>query len=86
VDDDATRILILEGLALDGRITIAGCPDFMWLKGLRDCVLMRPTKEGTRNGRVSFRALAVGEFCVEIYLVRPGGSIELLHENDFCFK
>lgn len=86
VDDLGTSVLILHGLAVDGRITISDRPAFMWLKGPRDCVLMRPTAEGTKDGRVSFRSLGVGEFCVEIYLVRPDGSVELLHENDFCFK
>ena len=86
VDDVGCGVQILHGLSLDGRITIPDRPRFMWLDGPRDCVLLRPTEEGMKGGTVSFRSLGVGEFCVEIYLVRPDGSTELLHENDFCFK
>ena len=86
VDDSVSDVLILHGLAVDGRITIPDRPDFMWLKGPRDCVLLRPTAEARKDGRASFRSLSTGEFCVEIYAVRAGGSVEHLHENDFCFK
>lgn len=84
VDDVGCGVQILDGLALDGRITIPDRPRFMWLDGPRDCVLLRPTDDGMKSGRASFRSLGVGEFCVEIYLVRSDGSTELIHENDFC--
>jgi hypothetical protein len=86
VDDLGTSVEILHGLTVDGRITIPDRPAFMWLTGPRNCILMRPTPEGTKSGRVSFRSHGIGEFCVEIYLVRRDGSVELLHENDFTFK
>jgi hypothetical protein len=86
VDDVGSSVEILHGLAVDGRMSIPDRGPFMWLDGPRDCVLMRPTEQGRKDGRVSFRSHGLGEFCVEIYLVRPNGSVELLHENDFCFK
>jgi hypothetical protein len=71
VDDAKCPVKVLENR-----------PAFMWLDGPRECVLLRASGGKT----ASFRSLAVGEFCVEIYHVRPDGSAELLHQNDFCFK
>ncbi|MEZ4390985.1 MAG: hypothetical protein R3A48_07815 [Polyangiales bacterium] len=87
VDDAGSRVAPRSGLVLDGRVIVEGQPPFMWLKGPRDCVRLRATTEGgPRSERVSFRALSVGEFCVEIYHVRRDGRATLLHQNDFCFK
>ncbi len=82
VDDDNSRVKVLQNLSIDGTITIEDRPDFMWLQGPRECVRLRATGGKT----ASFRSLTVGEFCVEIYYVRPDGSAELIHQNDFCFK
>jgi hypothetical protein len=82
VDDYKCPVKVLENLSIDGKITIEDRPDFMWLEGPRECVLLR----ATGGNKASFRSLAVGEFCVEIYYVRPDGSAELIHQNDFCFK
>jgi hypothetical protein len=86
VDDVGSGVEELRGLVLDGRMTIHDQPSFMWLKGSRDCVLLRATTEGIRERRASFRSLGVGEFCLEIYHVRPDRSVELLRQDDFCFK
>lgn len=86
VDDVEGGVLVLHGLEAAGQIEIANRPDFMWLRGTRKCSLMRATADGLRAGRASFRGLGVGEFCVEIYFVSSSGEIELIHENDFCFK
>lgn len=87
VDDAGSRVAPLSGLVVDGRMILEGQPAFMWLKGPRDCVLLRATTDGgARSERASFRALGVGEFCVEIYHVRRDGRVTLLHQNDFCFK
>lgn len=82
VDDTDGSVEVLQNLSVDGTVTIDHRPDFMWLRGPRACVQLRATG-GTA---ASFRALAVGEFCVEIYYLRPDGSVELVHQNDFCFK
>jgi len=82
VDDYKAPVKLLENLSSDGTITIENRPVFMWLDGPRECVLLR----ATGGEKASFRSLAVGEFCVEIYYVRPDGSAELIHQNDFCFK
>ncbi len=86
VDDRGSRVEVLSGLDVAGRITVPDQPEYMWLKGPRDCVLLKATPEGVRAGRVAFRSLGVGEFCLEIYHVRPDMSIELLRQDDFCFK
>lgn len=86
VDDVRGSLDELRGLVIDGRITLADRPVFMWLQGARDCVRLRVTVEGARAGRVSFRSQSVGEFCLEVYRVLPDGGAELLHQNDFCFK
>jgi hypothetical protein len=82
VDDYKGSVEVLQNLRIDGSITIEDRPDFMWLRGPRECVRLRTTGEK----KASFRSLMVGEFCVEIYYVAPDGSAELLHQNDFCFK
>lgn len=86
VDDLGCGVEPLRGLVADGRVTIEGRPPFMWLDGPRDCALLRVTEDGRRAGRVALRSLAVGEFCLEIYRMRPGAGAELLHSADFCFK
>ncbi|NJN96515.1 MAG: hypothetical protein HC875_21610 [Anaerolineales bacterium] len=86
VDDVAGGVELLRGLALAGRLTLPDQPPFMWLHGPRDCVLFQTTAAGRQAGRVVFRSLGVGEFCLEIYHVRPDTSVALLHQADFCFK
>jgi hypothetical protein len=82
VDDYKGSVKVLQNLSIDGNITTEDRPAFMWLQGPRECVLLR----ATGGEKASFRSLTVGEFCVEIYYVRPDGSAELIHQNDFCFK
>ena len=86
VDDVEAGVKILQGLETAGTMTIPDQPWYMWLNGPRNCLLLKPTPEGAQEGRVSFRALGVGEFCLEIYHVRPDHSVQLLHQDDFCFK
>jgi len=87
VDDYDGSVEVLRGLEVAGTITIPDRPQFMWLEeGPRTCVLLRATAAGMGERRAAFRTLSVGEFCLEIYSVRPDQSVELLHQNDFCFK
>jgi hypothetical protein len=86
VDAEGCQVEPLSGLVLDGRMKIENQPDFLWLAGTRDCVRLRATAEGRQGGVVRFRSLLVGEFCLEIYHVRPDQSFEFLYQNDFCFK
>jgi predicted TIM-barrel enzyme len=86
VDDVGAGVEVLRGLVVDGRMTIQNRPPFMWLQGPRDCVLLKASAEGRRDRRGSFRSLGVGEFCLEVYYVRPDKSVVLLHKDDFCFK
>jgi len=86
VDDVGVRLQPLSGLAFAGNLAIEGRPEFMWLEGTRNCVLLKAGLELRQGNTASFRSLSVGEFCVEIYHVRPDTTVELLHRDDFCFK
>lgn len=86
VDDIGGEVKPLFGLVAAGRMIIVDQPPFMWLQGARDCVLLKTNAQGRQENRVSFLFLSVGEFCLEIYHVRPDGSVELLYKNGFCFK
>lgn len=86
VDDVKAGVEVLHGLVVDGRMMIQDRPRFMWLEGPRDCVVLKPNAEGMRDRRTSFRSLGVGEFCLEVYHVRPDQSVVLLHKDEFCFK
>jgi len=87
VDDVGCGVEPLEGLVVDGVIAIAGQPPYMWLKGLRNCVLLKAPADRREGTRAAFRSLGVGEFCLEIYHVLPNeGGAELLHRDDFIFK
>jgi hypothetical protein len=83
VDDVKCKVEPLSGLVAQGRIKIEGRPPFMWLEGTRDCVLLKALG-GAKTA--SFLSLAVGEFCLEVYHVRPDGDVDLLYQDDFCFK
>lgn len=85
-DDVGTRIEVLSGLEVTGRMIIEGQPPYKWLDGPRDSVLLKATPAGVREGRAVFRSLGVGEFCLEVYHVRPDMRVELLGKGDFCFK
>lgn len=86
VDDCGDDVLPLRNLALAGTMTIEDQAPYLWLEGPRRCVLLKASAAG-REGRVaSFRSRAVGEFCMEIYHVRPDGTVALLFQDDFCFK
>jgi hypothetical protein len=86
VDDVGCKVKPLSGLEISGKVTIENQPDFMWLKGKRDGVLLRATMECRQGHFASFRSLGIGEFCLEIYHVRPDQRVELLHQDDFAFK
>jgi hypothetical protein len=86
VDDVGCKVLPQAGLDVVGSITIYNQPPFMWLAGPRDCMLLFVNAEGKQAGRVAFRSLATGEFCLEIYHVQPDGNATLLCRGDFCFK
>tara|TARA_R110002096_G_scaffold29509_5_gene88964 strand:+ start:34608 stop:34964 length:357 start_codon:yes stop_codon:yes gene_type:complete len=86
VDDVGSKVQVLSGLVEVGRITIEGQPDFMWLEGARDGVLLKALPGGHEGEKVAFRSLGIGEFCLEIYHVGPNGAFELLRQDDFCFK
>jgi hypothetical protein len=85
-DDGGAGVKVLSGLEVTGRLTVPDQPAYMWLNGPRDCVLLKATPEGVRERRASFRSLGVGEFCLEVYHVRPDMSVALLRQDDFCFK
>jgi hypothetical protein len=90
VDDLECDVMSLSGLVISGSMTIKNQPNFMWLEGARNCVILKTCKQ--QDGAesvpkfVSLRSLSVGEFCLEIYHVRPDGTVNLLHQNDFIFK
>jgi hypothetical protein len=86
VDDVGSRVEVLGGLEVAGRMTVEGQPPFMWLDGARDCVLLKATPQGIQERRAVLRSLGVSEFCVEVYRVRPGECVELVGRGDFCFK
>lgn len=85
-DELGGRIEVLGGLEVAGRMTIEGQPPYMWLHGPRDCVLLKANADGARERRGAFRSRGVGEFCLEVYHVRPDLSVELIGRGDFCFK
>jgi len=85
-DDLGAGVEVLGGLEVAGRMTVEGQPPYMWLDGPRDCVLLRATPEGLRNRHAAFLSLGGGEFCLEVYRVKPDKSVELLGKGDFCFK
>ncbi len=86
VDDVGSNVKPLSGLAVAGSKRIEGQPEFLWLKGTRDCVLLRATAALRRGSRVLFHSLGVGEFCVEIYHVSPEGDVRVLFRDDYCIK
>lgn len=86
VDDVGSGVKIMGGLEVIGRLTVEGQPPYMWLNDPRDCVLLKATPDGVRARRAAFRSLGVGEFCLELYHVRPDSSVELVGQGDFCFK
>jgi hypothetical protein len=86
VDDVGSRIEPRFGLVVAGSIGIDDQPPFMWLEGPRDCILLKTSVQGRQEGHVSFFSPAVGEFCVEIYHLRPDRSAEVLYKNGFCLK
>ena len=86
VDDLGSEVLPMFGLDIAGRMTIEDQPEYMWLNGPRNCVLLKTNAEGRRDRRVRLCSLGAGEFCLEIYHIRPDQSIELLYREDFCFK
>ena len=86
VDDVGAGAEVLGGLEISGRMTVEGQPRYMWLDGPRDCVLLKATADGVQERRAAFRSLGVGEFCLEVYHVRPDTSVELVGKGDFCLK
>lgn len=85
-DDVGAGVEVLHGLEVAGRMTVEDQPPYMWLRGPRDCVLLRVTPEGAHGRHAAFRSLGVGEFCLEVYHMRSDMSPELLGRGDFCFK
>lgn len=90
VDDLECSVMPLSGLVISGSMTIENQPNFMWLEGVRNCVILKTCKQqdGAESIQkfVSLRSLSVGEFCLEVYHVRPDCTVNLLYQNDFVFK
>lgn len=87
VDDYASRAVPLVGMVAAGELVIPDRPQYIWLKaGDRRCVLLRANRQDAPNGIATFRTLTCGEFCVEIYHVRPDGGSEVIYQDDFCCK
>ncbi len=86
VDDMGSGVALNLGLDTAGHVTIEDQPEYMWLKGPRNCTVLKTNAEGKREGRVRFLSLGADEFCLEIYHLRPDESIELLYREDYCFK
>jgi predicted TIM-barrel enzyme len=53
VDDGRAGVEVQHGLVIDGGMTIENQPEFMWLRGPRNCVLLRATTEGRRDQRAA---------------------------------
>jgi hypothetical protein len=58
----------------------------MWLQGPRNAIKLVVNASGQQQQRASFRSLAVGEFCYELYHAAPDGTITRLLAGDFSFK
>ena len=86
VDDYHGTVLPLKGLVIVGTVVIEDQPSYMWLSGTRNAVLLKASKEVREGSTATFRSLTVGEFCLEIYHVRPDGGVELLRQDDWVFK
>ena len=86
VDDTGHGVMPLSGLDVEGRMTIPDQPDFMWLKGDRDCVVLKANEQGRKEGRAVLRSLGIGEFCLEVYHVCPDQTVDLIHRCDYIFK
>lgn len=85
-DDVGSKVKIHSGLVEAGKLTINDQPDFMWLEGPRDCVLLKASQTCREGDKVTFRSLGIGEFCLEIYHVAENGTPNLLRQDEFCFK
>jgi len=86
VDDVGSDVRVLSGLMETGRITIENQPDYLWLTGPRDCVVLRASRDCRDGDEALLRSLGIGEFCLEIYHLRPDGKPNLLRQDEFCFK
>ena len=86
VDDTGDGVEPISGLELHGRMVINDQPDFMWLQGSRDCILLKVNADGEKERRVLMRSMGVGEFCLEVYHIKPDGTTEVIHQADYCFK
>ena len=86
VDDTGDGAEPLFGLEIAGRIVIQGQPDYLWLDGDRDCTLLRVNSQGRGEGRAVLRSLGIGEFCLQIYHIKPDQTAELIHQWDYVFK
>lgn len=86
VDDTGDGVEPISGLEFHGRMVIDDLPDFMWLNGPRDCILLKVNPDGKKERRVQMRSLGVGEFCLEIYHIKPDRTAEVIYQNEYCFK
>ena len=86
VDDTGDGAKPLFGLDYEGRMVIRDQPDYLWLEGARDCTLFKVNEQGRRERRAVLRGLGIGEFCLEIYHVKPDQKIELIHKWNYTFK
>ncbi|GAB4122174.1 MAG: hypothetical protein Fur005_17010 [Roseiflexaceae bacterium] len=86
VDDLACQVDHLDGLTHAGLLRIDQQAPFMWLQGPRNCTKLIVNEAGQQQRRATFRSLAVGEFCYELYHVAPDGTSTRLLAGDFTFK
>mgnify|MGYP001805047964 CR=1 FL=1 len=85
-DDVGSMVKIHSGLVEAGKRTIKDQPDYMWLEGPRECLLLKASLESRDGDKAKFRSLGIGEFCLEIYHIDQNKIPSLLRQDDFCFK
>ncbi|MEO0446923.1 MAG: hypothetical protein AAF191_12690 [Verrucomicrobiota bacterium] len=85
-DDLGTGVIPLSGLNFHGEMAILDQPDYRWLTGPRNAILLKVTRQGRQDGRVLLRSQGLGEFCLEVYHLGTDQSISLIYQDDYCFK
>ncbi|HEY1957748.1 MAG TPA: hypothetical protein VGH28_19140 [Polyangiaceae bacterium] len=77
-------VVPLRCFVLDGMLAVPNQDDYMWLRGDRHCVVLKAQRDARETA--SFRSLAVGEFCMEVYYLERDGRAAKLYQNHFSFK